>query len=473
MADKKTEPAKVEAVSLDDWVVAPVSLDDWVVEDEADSSSSETSTQEKPKSIKKEVISSSAETITLEPQPVAVGVDDWLVEDDEEPELEIESNIEAKTEETTVDEIDLEGPIEIHEDTFSDPHTNLHEDVNQTQTLNVDLQGDLAELEESNIEPSNSDSQSHINTDDDDDLLSDIENESGMQASEASFQADEPIHAIQSEELSQSTSAKVELDLDEDSTVIEGKQAESFDLLEDPFEPDEPIPSVDSLAFPPTTMENVELDFDSETQVLESSESEISAELEPLPEPETQSDSNDIEGLDFTTGDTSDELEPLPEIEPEPEELQPLPDITPETNDIEELDFTEDIEGLDLSEDESPDELEPLVEINEEPDDIESLDLSEETLPIEPQITPTAGLAEEETIDTHDDDSTKLIESEEPIHLEQTDFIETAASTTALSLATNDLADTHWIKLTDADLASHHKLGVLKLTEMIPEKIVT
>lgn len=487
MADKKTEP-QVEAVSLDDWVVTPASIDDWVVEDETPTSSTteETIVHDEPKAIIKEEVSSSSETIVAEPQPVAVGVDDWLVEDDDEPELEIE----LKTEETTVEEEDLEGPIEIHEDTFTSD-SQIHQDIQQTQTLNVDLQGDLAELEESNIEPSLNETPSDLEANDDDDLLSDIKNESGMQTNEASFEADEPVHAMQSEELSQSTSERVELDLDENTTeeVIE-KEEESFDLIEEPFEPDEPIPSVDNLAFPPTTMENVELDFDSETQTEENLESEASAELEsesndelePLP------DSNDE--LNLPEKDSSDELEPLPEINPDDnnsdeldfseddtsEELQPLPEPSPNTDVIEELNFseednsekddleplpdissdTEDIEDLDLSEDDT--DLELVSSSNSE--DIQDLDISEnDSAVILPISAPEPELAEEETLDAHDDDSTRLIESEE-----QTDLA-ASVEPSAISLGNSDLAETHWIKLSENDLASHHQLGVLRLTE--------
>jgi len=514
MADKKTEP-QVEAVSLDDWVVTPASIDDWVVEDETPTPSAieETVAHEEPKAIVKEEVSSSAETIVAEPQPVAVGVDDWLVEEDDEPELEIES----KTEETTVEEEDLEGPIEIHEDTFSSD-SQLHQDIQQTQTLNVDLQGDLAELEESNIEPSFSDTQSSINTnDDDDDLLSDIKNESGMQTNEASFEADEPVHAMQSEELSQSTSERVELDFDENTTeeVIE-KEEESFDLIEEPFEPAEPVPSVDDLAFPPTTMENVELDFDSETQTQENLENETSAELEPELE-STES----VDELDLTEeGDSAVELEPLPEISSEDkdglnlteedssDELEPLPEISPEDNNIDELDFSEDdtsdelqplpeapsssdvIEELNFSEEDNSetDDLEPLPDISSDTEDIEDLDLSEDDTDLELEtssdsediqgldisendsavILPISAsepeLAEEETLDAHDDDSTRLIESEEPIALEQTELA-ASVEPSAVSLGNSDLAETHWIKLTEHDLASHHQLGVLRLTE--------
>jgi len=359
MADKQSQAIdgmKVQAISLDDWVVTPVSLDDWVVESEIDATA-ETLVHSPEITIEK------AEAL----QPVAF--DDWIVED-----AATSANLDA-----TIDDEDLEGSIEIFESTFGEQDQFL-QDQHQTQAMDVGLQGDLAELEETAMGELALESRSDYsrNEEDEDDLLSDFDDQ-GMHLSTDPFEPDEPVPSVSGLEFPPTSMQRVELDLESDSfaeaesEVKEQQEVECDELAEDPFEPDEPIPSIGSMEFPSASIQTVELDLETDANM---------EAAEPF----------SVEASEYFEAE-----DPIPELE------------------LSELTF-------------------------EDEDD---------------------ALGEPTSLELEHSDSDQ---SDQPVAAKAAHVLQDV-ELNAIHLEPIDLAELHWVKLSVADLAESHQLGVLRLTE--------
>lgn len=394
MAGNKSEsidPNKVEAISLDDWVVTPVSLDDWVVDEKEDSSS-----EQEPVLAAAEV-DPTAETLVIPPEPVKaeaveqienIDVDDWLLDDEEE-------KPETKHLHVDISDDELEGSIEVDDDTFAESGSIPRESDknNQTQVMDVSLQGDLAELEETSLEEISIESKTETpetnqEQDDDEDLLTDLEGDMGMHLKDDPFEPEEPVPSIGGLEFPPTTMQNVELDLESESSMEEDDEIE--DDSEISLQADEPIPSIESprdIEFPPTSMKKVELDFNSETAL----EEMASAKAE---EAQEQEENDDLEVVESS---------------------------------------------VDLDLDDEPTEVD-----------------------VELEASPNEPIVEKEQIDT-------------PIQLSAADLALVSTSeitsdvstvqTQTIQLAENDLAQNHWVRLSNVDLAENHQLGVVRLHE--------
>lgn len=407
MADNKSDsidPEKVEAISLDDWVVTPVSLDEWVVDDDNSSVSEIAAANE---------VDVTAETLVVPPKPVEaepvenIDIDAWVLDDEEKSE--------TKHLQIDISDDELEGSIEVDDQTFAESGSIQRESLsnaNKTQVMNVGLQGDLAELEETSLEEISIESKTEtpdLDEEDDDDLLSDLESESNMHLKDDPFEPEEPVPSIGGLEFPPTTMQNVELDLEAETSIEEPENEHQPEQNDVSLSADEPLPTdetTNDLEFPPTSMTKVELDFDSETAAEEMAAAKIEEQQE------MQLEEND----ELDVVDSSVDLD----LEDEPVAIE--------------------LE-LDSSDDED-DELD-LVESKIDYLDEEDSDATSEIAPISPKPEPI------------------ISDSDTAVQLEESDL----RSAQALQLGDKDLAEQHWVRLSTMDLAESHQLGVLRLQE--------
>jgi hypothetical protein len=411
MADNKSDidPIKVEAISLDDWVVTPVSLDEWVVDEaeEKDSSSETAAVAE---------VDVTAETLVVPPQPIKVeqaneieniDLDDWVLDDEEKSE--------TKHLQVDISDEELEGSIEVDDQTFAEsgsfPKDSLSID-NKTQVMDVGLQGDLAELEETNLEEisiepkTETDDQTEGNEEEDeDDLLSDIDG-GNMHLNDDPFEPEEPVPSVGTLEAPPTSNEKVELNIDAETTIEDTEIEENSEISLDTGDSLPAVENQSDLEFPPTSMQKVELDFSSETAV----EEMAAAKVEEAQDQEQESD---------------DDL-----------------DIVESSVD---LDLEDDSAGIEI-------DLEPLEGDSDDLDlpesKIDYLDEDDDSNDVIPPSLPAADLEPNEI---------------QPVQLTESDLV--ATHTQSVQLTEQDLAEQHWVRLTKMDLAESHQLGVVRLQE--------